>query len=300
MPARFLRAFRRLYAVAIVIGLCAPWQMANAKPADMVVRDRFSDEIGGNGPDLIFIPGLASSRDTWRAQASRLEAHYRVHLIQVAGFAGEPARANASGDVVTSTAEAIDAYLVENHLLPAVVIGHSLGGTMTLYLAEHHAEHLKKALIVDALPFFATVGGNSNATVASMAPIAAGIRANAAPDTPQQLAKRMASMATEQSNKDLIAGWSQTSDATVLRNALADDLILDLRPRLSTITTPLTLIYPDYAPLGVPKGATDAQYSGAYAAVLKMKFVLVTNSLHFIMLDQPKQFDAALDSFLAN
>ena len=30
----------------------------------LVVRDRFSDEIVGKGPDLVFIPGLASSRLT--------------------------------------------------------------------------------------------------------------------------------------------------------------------------------------------------------------------------------------------
>ena len=33
---------------------------------NIVVCDRFSDEIVGTGPDLVFIPGLASSRDTWR------------------------------------------------------------------------------------------------------------------------------------------------------------------------------------------------------------------------------------------
>ena len=38
----------------------------------LVVRDRFSDEIVGKGKDLVFIPGLASSRDTWKATAERL------------------------------------------------------------------------------------------------------------------------------------------------------------------------------------------------------------------------------------
>ena len=95
----------------------------------LVVRDRFSDEVVGNGPDLIFIPGLNSSRTTWRVSAERLRSHYRLHLIQVAGFAGEAARANATGEVLVPTAEAIDAYLVEQKLTPAVLIGHSLGGT---------------------------------------------------------------------------------------------------------------------------------------------------------------------------
>src|ERR1700753_4343360 len=73
----------------------------------IVTRDRFSDEIVGKGPDLIFIPGLASSRATWKATADRLKASYRLHLIQIAAFAAEPARANAAGEVLVPTAEAI-------------------------------------------------------------------------------------------------------------------------------------------------------------------------------------------------
>src|ERR1700749_1850920 len=89
----------------------------------LVVRDRFSDEIVGKGPDLVLIPGLASSRVTWKATAERLRGHYRLPLIQTAGFAGEPARANAGGEVLIPTAEAIDAYLVEQKLTPATLIG---------------------------------------------------------------------------------------------------------------------------------------------------------------------------------
>src|SRR5450432_17883 len=103
----------------------------------LMVGDRISVEVIGAGPDLIFIPGLASSRETWRASAERLRGRFRLHLIQVAGFAGEPARANATGDVLIPTAEAIDAYIVETKLAPATLIGHSLGGTIALYLAEH-------------------------------------------------------------------------------------------------------------------------------------------------------------------
>jgi pimeloyl-[acyl-carrier protein] methyl ester esterase len=272
---------------------------ALAKSPQTIVQDRFSDEIIGKGQDIILIPGLASSRDTWKGQIGALASHYRVHLIQVAGFAGEPSRSNATGAVVVPTAEALDGYLVSQHLTPAIVVGHSLGGTMTLYLAEHHPDHIKKAMLVDAVPFFATVMGNPQATVESMTPIAASIRANSTPDTPEAIAQRMASMAVAQSDKDMISNWSKLGDTSVIRNALADDLTLDLRPDLAAISTPLTLVYPDYAPLGAPKGAVDGQYRGAYAAVPHMTFIPITDSLHFIMLDQPKQFESALNAFLS-
>ncbi len=271
----------------------------SAHAEETIVRDRFSDQIVGEGPDLVFIPGLASSRDTWKATAERLKDHYRLHLIQVAGFAGEPARANAQGPVLVPCAEAIDAYLVEQHLAPATVIGHSLGGTMILYLAEHHPADLKKALIVDSLPFYATLMMGPNATVAQAQPMADGIRSGTSKMTDAQRTQMMAGMVSAKPDRDMIAQWSKASDASAVANALADDLTLDLRPGLGDISTPITLLYPDYVPLGAPKGRSDAMYHAVYAATKTMTFVPATNSLHFVMLDQPAQFNAALDAFLA-
>jgi pimeloyl-ACP methyl ester carboxylesterase len=267
--------------------------------SELVIQDRFSDEILGHGPDVIFIPGLASARDTWKATADRLKDRYRVHLIQVAGFAGEPARANASGPVLVPTAEAVDAYLVQQHLTPATIVGHSLGGTMVLYLAQHHPADLKKGMIVDALPFYASLFGGPNATVDSIKPMADAIRTGASKMSDQQEKMMLMSMATGEADQDRIAAWGKASDGRVVANAMADDLLLDLRPGLATITTPLTLVVPDYTSLGRPAGSTDAMYRGLYApAVTHMTFVSVSNSRHFAMFDQPAQVDAALDAFL--
>ena len=268
----------------------------------LVVRDRFSDEIVGKGPDLVLIPGLASSRATWKATAERLRGHYRLHLIQIAGFAGEPARGNAGGEVLIPTAEAIDAYLVEQKLTPATLIGHSLGGTTTLYLAEKHGAHLKKALMVDALPFF---GGmqDPKATADSVRPMAQriidGTAASNAQATKAMLAPQMRAMSKDESTRDMIVEWGVASDRMVVAHAMYDDLTLDLRDGLTSIRTPITLVYPDNTPLGTPVGMMEKIYPALYAPATSVKTVLVRNSLHFVMLDQPEAFYAALDAFLA-
>ncbi len=298
----------RLKDIAIGAMLATIVSLGAARAADtrlypdstLVTRDRFSDEIVGSGPDLVFIPGLASSRATWKATAERLQAHYRLHLIQVAGFAGEPSRANATGDILVPTAEAIDAYLVEQHLTPATVIGHSLGGTITLYLAEHHGDHLKKAMLVDALPFLPTLMLGPNATVAAARPMADGMRAHAGAPNPN-FDKQIRSMVSGEANVALVESWGAASDRAVVANAMADDMQLDLRPDLGKIATPITLVFPDYAPAGSPPGVTEAMYRAQYAgAAPHVTFAQATNSLHFVMLDQPDQFAAALDAFLKN
>ena len=49
-----------------------------------------------------------------------------------------------------------------------------------------------------------------------------------------------------------------------------------------------------------PNGTADGQYRGAYSTVPHMTFVPISDSLDFILVDQPTQFESALDAFLAN
>jgi pimeloyl-ACP methyl ester carboxylesterase len=265
----------------------------------LVVRDRFSDEIVGKGRDLVFIPGLASSRATWKTTAERLRGHYRLHLIQIAGFSGEPARANASGDVLIPTAEAIDAYLVEQKLTPATVIGHSLGGTTTLYLAQRHPEHLKRAMMVDALPFFGQLMMGPQATSETIRPLAARMRDGtiAAPDAAyrQQMTPQINGMVSGDADRATIMGWTMASDRGVVARALHDDVILDLRPGMAAVKTPMVLLYP----AGANAEATDRMYLPLFAAAPSIKTQHIEGARHFIMLDQPKAFADALDAFLA-
>jgi pimeloyl-ACP methyl ester carboxylesterase len=301
--------FKLLAALSAAAALAGPVAAQTAadpnrlfSDSKIVVRDRFSDEIVGKGPDLVLIPGLASSRGTWKATAERLRGHYRLHLIQLAGFAGEPARGNAGGEVLVPTAEAIDAYLVEQKLTPATLIGHSMGGTTILYLAEKHGDHLKKALMVDALPFF---GGmqDPKATADSVRPqaqkIIDGMATAKGPATKAMLAPQMRAMSKDEATRDMVTDWGVASDRMVVAHAMYDDLTLDLRGGLSSIRTPIVLVYPDNTPLGTPPGMMEKIYPPLYATAPTVKPVLVKDSLHFVMLDQPAAFYEKLDAFLA-
>jgi pimeloyl-ACP methyl ester carboxylesterase len=302
-----IRAALGLTAAALLVLARPAWSAPDPAPAPapprlyadsrIVTGDRISVEVVGHGPDVVLIPGLASSRETWRATADRLKDHYRLHLVQVDGFAGEPARANGSGPVLVPTAEAIDAYIRDQGLAPAVVVGHSLGGTMVLWLAEHHPQDLRKALVVDALPFFAAVMLGPGATAEQVTPMAEGMRH--APPQPAAASDRMIAGMVGEAGRPMVTAWSHASDSAAVQNALADDLELDLRPGLASIHTPIVLLYPDNVSLGAPAGAMDGVYKGAFAPAASIRPVRIDHSLHFIMLDQPAAFADQLDAFLA-
>ncbi len=267
----------------------------------LIVRDHLSVEVVGSGPDLILVPGLNSSRQTWKHTAERLRGRYRLHLVQVAGFAGEPARANATGRVLAPTAEAIDAYIVEAKLAPAVYIGHSLGGTMGLYLAEHHPEHLKKLLLVDSLPFYGVLMGGPAATAETVKPMADRMEAMmSAPGAAAfDVTPMMKSMVKDPDGLKAVVSWSKASNGSVGGRAMADDATLDLRPGLQAVQTPITLIYPFDPGMGAPLAQWDGLYNSQFAPIPHKTLVRVDDSRHFVMFDQPARFDAALDAFLA-
>lgn len=265
--------------------------------------DRITVTVTGQGPDVILIPGLASSAHVWDATVAHIAAHHRVHVVQVAGFAGTPAGGNATGPVFEPVADAIHAYIVANHLQGAAVVGHSLGGTLALRLAITHPGDAGKVLIVDSLPYVGMMFG-PQLTVPMVQPQAAMIRDKMINGTqedyataePTQMARLIKSHNAE---ADAAIAAASASDHRVVGEALYDDLVTDLRPDLAKIAAPVTVLYPWDETSGAPQQVFDTLYTGAYAALPHGKVERVDGSYHFIMIDQPQAFLAKLDAFLA-
>jgi pimeloyl-ACP methyl ester carboxylesterase len=281
----------------ILIGVLA-WQgsAALAEP----VSDRISVTVRGKGPDVVLIPGLACSNAVWEATATHLEGHYRLHLVQVAGFAGAPARANAQGPVIQPTVDALDAYIKTNKLKAPKVIGHSLGGLMGMMLAAQHPEDTGKLMIVDSLPFFSALFGATNAAAA--APQAAAMRDTILNETQDAYAQgeRAFLRTLVKSPEGLKAAiqWAVASDKSVVARALYEDMTTDVRPRLHEIKTPVTVLYPWDPLTGMPQAMFDGLYGESFAPLPNKTMARMDGSFHFIMLDQPEAFAAQVDGFL--
>jgi pimeloyl-ACP methyl ester carboxylesterase len=187
------------------------------------------------------------------------------------------------------------------HIVRPVVIGHSLGGTLVIALAEEHPERLSAAIALDGLPVFPTAAQMSAEQRAAAADaLAAQIRSQ----TPAQvLAAETSYMQTigtldpalvaptaaleARSDPAAIAAWAQT------------DLKADLRPALASATVPLLELMP-YAPGGpYTEDQTVAFYRTLLAGAPNLTVVPIDGAKHFAMLDQPASVDAAIGRFLA-
>ena len=295
--------FSRPFAlIAIIIGVVVALSVSHAKaatPFPDAATAHFSVTITGSGPDVILIPGLASSGAVWDSTVAQLKDHYRLHVLNLAGFAGEPAGANAKGEILAPSVAALDAYIKANHLQKPVVVGHSLGGLMSLMLAKAYPEDAGKLIIVDALPYVG-VTFSPLATVEMVKPQAAvlrdGMMSMPAEAFKAQQAAGTARLVTSPADQAKVLDWSMTSDRRVLAESFYEDLTIDLRPDLDAIPTPAVLIFPIAA--GEDTANTEAVYKSNYAAKPNMTFSRIDNSRHFIMLDQPAAFQAALAAAL--
>ena len=272
-----------------------------AVQAGPFTSDRLSVEVIGSGPDVILIPGLASSRDVWRPLALRLAATHRVHLVQLAGFAGEP-WSHGDGAFVQPAVAELARYVQQAGLDRPAIIGHSMGGLSALMLAQQHPELASRVMSVDSLPFFSALYGPT-ATAESAAPFAqqAAAMILASDDAAFRTGQTAGAvgLARDPATRTAMVEWSMQTDRHAMAAALRDVMTTDIRPGLAAMTTPVWAIYAADADGGAPAAMADALWSREYATLPGVELIRVDGSRHFIMADQPDVFDAIVDRFLA-
>ena len=297
-------SFRCLVRVLVVLCLvlCGLRLLAQQPKAFVPTRFTVVDAGTVGKPDVILLPGLASSRAVWDGEAAKLAPNFRLHVLQVNGFAGQPAGVNAgSTDLLPGIVEELHAYIAATGMHPEVM-GHSLGGTLTLMLIDTHPADVKRAVIVDALPFL-TALYDPAATAESAKPIAAGMKAQVGAANDAQFSafaeQSESKMVKSPEALKLVMASSMASDRGVFAEAMAEDMTTDLRADLPNMKTPVLLVYPYDATVQGPDVAkVDATYGDQYKAMPNAKLLRVDDSRHFIMYDQPVKFDAAVEAFL--
>ena len=286
----------RLLALALTILFAAP-----AAAQGTFTSDRIGVTVRGSGPDVILIPGLTSSPDVWSSTVAAVPG-YRYHLVHVAGFAGRPSGANASGPVFEPVAEEIARYIREQRLNRPALVGHSMGGSWAMMVAGRHPELAGRVMVVDMMPFMAAIFGGPTATSESIRPMAEQMRAGMAssPDATrrQRLVGTIATMARTESVRPALVEQGMTSDRVVGAQAMYDVIVTDLRPDVARIRVPLTVlwVHPPGAP--VTEAQMTAFYAAAYAGAPHAVLRRIPDSYHFIMLDQPEAFQRELRAFL--
>ncbi|MDX8357658.1 alpha/beta fold hydrolase [Sphingopyxis terrae] len=264
---------------------------------------RITVEVEGDGPDVVLIPGLSSPRAVWAPTAERLKATHRLHLVEVRGFGGDAPGPNAEGPILEpmmrEIADYIDDCIVDQGRPAPAIIGHSLGGLTAMMIAARAPQEVGRLMVVDSLPFFGMLFGPT-ATVADVEPQAAAMQTMlAARDSAEADDQTLQMMSATDAGRAQVKAWTRAANAKVAAQLMYDDMTTDLRPELSAIAAPFTMLYPLDAS-AMPEAMVDGLYKGAFTTAKTVTLKRIDDSRHFIMLDRPEAFAAAVDEFLAN
>lgn len=257
-------------------------------------------EVTGSGPDLVLVPGLGSSPQVWDGVRDSLAKDYRLHLVHVAGFAGRAAQGDPATLLERTEAEVIR-HLDCRKVTSAAYAGHSMGGFLGLMLAADHPERISKVVVVDSLPFFPLIF-NPAATAELAAPQAEATRAAilAQDDASFAASQRMGvtSLVRDPAYHAQVVDWTLTSDRASFASAIHALMTTDLRPRLGDITAPVTILAAANA--FAPRARVEPLYTAAYAGLPQARLIVIEDSFHFIMFDQPAAFEAMLRAGLSD
>ncbi len=251
---------------------------------------------------LVFIPGLTCGPWEWSGEIAQFSPSYTIYALTLPGFDGHPAIKTPLFQTVSADFWTL---LQTEAIVKPVVIGHSLGGTLAIMLAEQHSGKLGGVISVDGLPTFP---GMDRMTADQRTQAAAQMTAAMAQaSTPAQFSAMeqtyvLPNLMTSPEDIAVVAPLAARSDIAATAAWTSEDIALDLRPQLTQITIPLLVIAPFDAALegkvlpdaDAKRGYYDALLANDPAANVQM----IEPSRHFVMYDQPKKLHDAIAAFV--
>lgn len=315
--AIFAPIFAPIFAALLVLagGTVLPSAAAEAPPeapnrfaAQPAPAERF--EIGGmlverhgSGPrPLLMVPGLSSGAWVWGQMVRDLAPSHTVYVVTLPGFDGRPA---VAGDPFDAARGALAELISARKLVKPVVIGHSLGATLGLALAQDLPQDIGGVVAIDGLPVFPRTEDTPPEQRAAMAE---GVRRQMAAVTGPAFAARqrhyMRSIGMVDIGKaDDAASLSARSDPAAVAAWVGATLARDLRPGLAGIRAPVLVLVPYFAPDAVVLNDITvadklAYYRELMSGTPRLEVAAIDKARHFAMIDQPEAVAAAVRRFL--
>jgi pimeloyl-ACP methyl ester carboxylesterase len=317
MPS--LRPPTSIFALLALVLSCSSGSLAetaatpdNAGPNPVVstVGTLRVERYGSGSPAIVFVPGLACGSWVWSGAVTRFAATHSVYVVTLAGFDGLPA---ASPPLLDAADASLLSLVKSEKLDRPILVGHSLGGFLSLRFGTEHSNLVRGIVSVDGTPVFPTL---AQATAADRAKFGKDFAARVDEQTPEQYQAAQAgfigTMVTADPDAKRVAAMTAKSDQKAVAE-YADELYsADLRPQLPKLTAPtlelapVPTVPPAYeGPQAATASMADREtgYHSFYASLFpgapNLTIEMVPDSKHFIMVDQPKALYDDIAAFVA-
>jgi len=287
-------------SVTTVPAVAAPPALSALVADNPAAHPSFTVRVVGKGRPLLLIPGLTCPGAVWDETVARYQKQYQCHVVSLAGFGGIPAPASNS-QLLLNVRDQLLTYIKTQKLNKPVVVGHSLGGFMGLWMSTVQPDAVGPLVIVDSLPFLAAVQ-NPSTTVEQAKPAAENMRQQMSQGklTPAQQRQMVVGMVTDTARQTLISRWGTASDPATVAQAMYDLYTTDLRQDVARIQQPVLVLgaWAAYQQFGATKESTRAIFTQQYAKLPQHRIEMSEAGKHFLMYDDTQWFFAQTDAFL--
>lgn len=241
-------------------------------------QNSFKVEVSGSGAPVLLFPGFACPGEVWKETVDRLSKTNECHVFTFAGFGGV---APIDTPWFSTVKNDLMAYIKHKDLASPTLIGHSLGGTLGLWLASEEPGRFKKVIVIDGLP----------GAIALMNPMHK--KGDVIPYDSQQsksqlemgdaafeqMTRQMASyMSLNKEKHALIAEWMKQADRKTYVYGYVDYLNTDLRDDIEKINIPVVVIGATFP----SREMVEPNYHKQYEKLKGVKFEFIDHSAHFI------------------
>ena len=266
------------------------------------IKGMLVERHGSGAPALVLVPGLSSGGWVWGQMVRDFAPTHSVYVVTLPGFDGRPA---VQGDPFDAAKGALTELIASRKLAKPVLIGHSLGATLALALAQDLPQAVGGVVAIDGLPVFPRTEDTPPEQRAAMAE---GVRkqmlAVTGPAFVSQQRQYMRSIGMVDIGKaDDAARLTARSDPAAVADYVGAVLARDLRPGLDDIKAPVLMLVPYYAPDAVVLNDITipdklAYYRELMSGTPRLDVVAVDKARHFAMIDQPEAVANAVRRFL--
>ena len=245
-------------------------------------------EVYGRGRPVILLHGWLGSWGLWQETMTYLGQYYRTYALDFWGF-GESGRKRETYKVQDFIG-LVDQFMEKLGIEQAPLVGHSMGGTVSLSVAVQFPSRVSKVVVVGS-----PIHGSSLAIPLKLAgiPSIAWLLFNLFPAFRQVMRVASPFICADPRFPDMM---DRDLSKTTLQSFLVSISTLhrtDLRPVLNQIHIPVMGMYGDRDNIVHPRQWKPLQQGVKHACIERYH-----KAGHFIMLDDPQTFQQTLKDFL--
>jgi pimeloyl-ACP methyl ester carboxylesterase len=245
-------------------------------------------EVFGRGRPVILLHGWLESWGLWQETMDFLGKSHRTYAIDFWGF-GESDKKRESF-TVPDFVDLVNQFMEQLGIPRAPLVGHSMGGTVSLSMAINHPDRVSKVVVIGS-----PIAGSSLSILLKLASLRSIAKLVYEMMDILKLGIRIAAPVITRESK-----WPEMIHQDLNQVTLESFLLsisslrqTDLTPHLAPIYQPVMGMYGDRDVIVNPN-----QWSVLDAYLQKVRIERFKRSGHFIMLDEPHRFNTTLKEYL--